>query len=319
MDLEITIHGNEVSFNVDCLYGEDNLLRANDRISINVTSLTINEVVSIPESIGIFTNLVELTLDDNQLTSLPKSIGNLTKLEYLIINNNRLRRLPESIGNLSNLKVLILDDNHLTTLPASIEGLQNLEELNLQYNRITRIPGSIGRLRNLQRLDLKDNQIVRLPEEIGNLRRLRFIDLENNPLLYLPATIARLPNLSIDLNSRVILEPLQEQYIFQNPNLLYTIKQVFNIRKYNRLMKLTQENKTSIKKYAKASTRHYSKKISTRKKYVDHINSFVPNSMQLKENPPSSKVFAKDAFVKHINSFSENYVDKTINEVLVRA
>ena len=317
MELEITIHGNEVSFNVDCLYSEDfeteHVLNANHRVSTNIKGLTINnQLVSIPETIGVLTNLTDLNLDDNQLTRLPESIGTLN-LEYLVINGNRLTRLPRSIGNIQTLQVLDLDDNELTSLPGSIGRLENLKQLRLQHNRITRIPGSIGNLLNLQTFDLGYNQLASIPEEIGRLRRLRRMNLINNPLVYLPATITRLPNLSIDLNNEFVLEPLKRQYIFESPNLLYNIKPFFNIREYNRLMNM----ETATRKYARASTRHYAKKNGTRKKYVDHINTFLNSPMQLEENPPSSKVFAKNAFVENIAGFLDD--NKTTNEVLVRA
>ena len=73
-----------------------------------------------------------------------------------------------------------------------------------------------------------------------------------------------------------------------------------------------------MRRYAAASTLHYTKKLGTKKKYVQHINSFLDNPLKLQQNPPSSKVFMSKKFKRHISDFiKENYTPKTVDEVLL--
>ena len=84
----------------------------------NITKLQIYyPIISLPDSIGTFTNLTELEVGGdedanndwsrlpqyNPLTSLPDSIGDLRNLTKLYLDGNHLRSLPQSIGNLRNL------------------------------------------------------------------------------------------------------------------------------------------------------------------------------------------------------------------------
>jgi hypothetical protein len=110
-----------------------------------------------------------LNLRINQLTTLPESIGNLSNLKSLWLSYNQLQTLPESIGDLSNLKSLWLSSNQLQTLPESMGDLSSLEVLLLSDNQLTHLPESIGFLSILSDLDLSSNQLTFLPESFCNL------------------------------------------------------------------------------------------------------------------------------------------------------
>jgi len=80
------------------------------------------------------TEAKELRIIGSGLTSLPDSIGLLTQLENINLSGNELTTLPDSIGRLTHLKSLDLSRNRLTTLPDSIGRLTQLESLDLSSN-----------------------------------------------------------------------------------------------------------------------------------------------------------------------------------------
>ena len=189
--------------NLEELYiSVDNLTSLPESIG-NLTNLEklniyINNLTSLPESIGNLINLKELDIYDSNLTSLPESIGNLTNLNNLRINNNNLTSLPESIGNLIKLNNLRIDNNNLTSLPESIGNLTNLEKLNISSNNLTSIPNSIGNLTNLKILHMNNNKLTKFPtESIGNLTNLEELYIYNNNLTSLPESIGNLTNLKV--------------------------------------------------------------------------------------------------------------------------
>jgi Leucine-rich repeat (LRR) protein len=73
----------------------------------------------------------------NNLSSLPDSIGKISSLASLELSDNRLASLPASLGQLSGLASLGLRSNCLAGLPAEVGGLSSLSYLDISMNHIT--------------------------------------------------------------------------------------------------------------------------------------------------------------------------------------
>lgn len=68
-------------------------------------------------------------LDINQIQSLPESIGHIQSLKILSLYRNQLKTLPQFIGKFQSLKELNLGNNQLKSLLESILTLAALNEL----------------------------------------------------------------------------------------------------------------------------------------------------------------------------------------------
>lgn len=71
-------------------------------------------VASLPESIGVFKNLKELSLINNRLNQLPASVSTLTALENLYIDVNPVNTLKDRISGLHQLKNLGVKDTSIS-------------------------------------------------------------------------------------------------------------------------------------------------------------------------------------------------------------
>lgn len=152
---------------------------------------------TIPESIGLLTNLKKIIINaNNNITSLPESIGNLMFLEELtVINNEGITHIPESYGNLERLVLLSLGNNNLSVIPEIIFRLRNLNYLDLSGNKLTTIPESICNLINLKALYIDDNRLTSLPIYLSRiLPRIIYFMFNDNPIEYVPPQILRIIN-----------------------------------------------------------------------------------------------------------------------------
>jgi hypothetical protein len=79
-----------------------------------------NIILNVPDSIGSFSNLAHVTLD-NCVSSIPESVCQLSKLKFFGLTNNReLKSIPECINDMENLIFLNLKGSSVET---RIDGL----------------------------------------------------------------------------------------------------------------------------------------------------------------------------------------------------
>ena len=150
------------------------------------------------EKIGDYPDLVVLSISClENLQSLPDSIGKLTKLKELNIDNGNGCSmnpvLPEAIGNLHSLQKLVLygaqDPRAIAKasqplkrhkFPQSMSRLKNLTYLDLGRNGYRQVPSFVKDLPNLTELRLEFNDLEDLPDFLSTLPKLTRITLGNN-------------------------------------------------------------------------------------------------------------------------------------------
>ena len=164
---------------------------------------------SIPDDIGLLTNLISIILPFNNLIGeIPDSVQNLSELRVLDLRNNQISGNIEVIDNLSFIQMVLIGNNlfegqlsdnigqfnpslrHLEvennnldgSLPESICDLAALETLLLNGNNFDgEIPENISNLSNLEIIALFNNQFQgQVPQDICQANQIEYIIIENN-------------------------------------------------------------------------------------------------------------------------------------------
>ncbi|KAM0029539.1 putative protein kinase RLK-Pelle-LRR-XI-1 family [Helianthus debilis subsp. tardiflorus] len=176
-------------------------------------------VGSIPEQIGLLSNLNFLSLWGNQLTgNLPVSLTNLTHLEVLDLGGNNFSgNIPDSFTNLIRLKYLYISGNSFSgEFPALLTNLIHLEELDLSRNNFSgELPVSLTNLTHLKYLTLSRNNFSgNLPVWLTKLSHLEYLYLSyNNFSGELPVSLANLTHLEyLYLSNNKLTGPIPPSY-----------------------------------------------------------------------------------------------------------
>ncbi|XP_071733736.1 uncharacterized protein [Rutidosis leptorrhynchoides] len=171
---------------------------------------------SIPDQIGLLSNLVELSLRGNWLTGkIPAGLlANLTQLTHLDLSlNNFMGLIPPSLTNLTQLTHLDLSRNNFTgPIPPSLTNLTQLTHLDLSQNKFTgAIPSSLTDLTQLTDLHLSQNKFTGpFPSSLTNLTQLTDLDLSQNKFTGpIPSSLTNLTQLTdLDLSQNKFTGPI---------------------------------------------------------------------------------------------------------------
>jgi Leucine-rich repeat (LRR) protein len=139
--------------------------------------LLLGGLQSLPSSIGNFTSLTSLTIEQGYVSEVPESIGSLGLLKKLYLWEDDVS-LPTSFSKLTALQALAVTtdmdsfalvehSNKLTEL----DFVQAFEEVILPY------PEFLWTFTSLQILSLYGSGVPSLPDAIGNLTKLESLDL----------------------------------------------------------------------------------------------------------------------------------------------
>ncbi|WMV43472.1 hypothetical protein MTR67_036864 [Solanum verrucosum] len=180
----------------------------------------------IPESIGNFTAIKELSLSDNNFTgNVPSTIGKLNKLNYFYLYSNNFEgSIPDIFANFSELSFLDFHGNNFTgPFPSNITGLQNLDILDLSFNHFTgTTPSWLFHLPSLTSLSVQANQLTgKLPNELKSSSSEYFrIDLSHNKLHgKIPDWMLSMSMRSLDLSHNFLTG--FEKPVWRSENLSY--------------------------------------------------------------------------------------------------
>lgn len=141
--------------------------------------LCCKRLKTLPEELDL-PYLRTLSLTGNELIMVPATIGKLEQLERLDLDNNKLNKIPDTLGNLSNLRVLRLHNNdgiYFELLPDTLGNLTNLRELYVYNNNLTTLPNTLGKLERLEVLDARWNDRVTLSKEFQFPPNLRILNM----------------------------------------------------------------------------------------------------------------------------------------------
>ncbi|GFR98763.1 leucine-rich repeat protein SHOC-2-like [Elysia marginata] len=139
-----------------------------------------NELSHLPEDLGDFSCLTELSICENRLVALPESLMKLKSLRLLKVSSNSLRQLHSEVGQNDALEEIHIEENKLKRLPATLGLLKNIHTLIASDNRIEQLINTIGECENLKIVDLSRNKISHIPESFANLGKLVRLDLSEN-------------------------------------------------------------------------------------------------------------------------------------------
>ncbi len=131
----------------------------------NLSELIPSNIIT--TSLSTLPHLTGLYLNNNQLLYLPNDIGLLSNLQRLSLHHNKLSLLPFEIGRLSLLVELSLSNNELLHLPTTITLLTNLHSLHVQNNKLSTIPLEIGNLPLLKYLYCYSNPLLSPLDDLG--------------------------------------------------------------------------------------------------------------------------------------------------------
>jgi hypothetical protein len=101
-----------------------------------ILDLSWNFIRTMPQSMGLCTNLRRLDLGYNHLETIPQPLLLLKSLVALELRGNMLRAIPSAISRLTALQSLLLSDNRIQGLPLAIGGMKTLQILELSRNPV---------------------------------------------------------------------------------------------------------------------------------------------------------------------------------------
>jgi Leucine-rich repeat (LRR) protein len=171
--------------------------------TLEVLSLTSNQLTTLPDNIVNLTKIRELQLVKNKIEYLPDRIGLLASLITLGLAKNCIKRLPLTFAALNLIIRVDLECNDLKFLPENLDHMVSCSYFNVNNNKLFRLPKCIGRMPSLKVFSASLNSITYIPEEICDNKTIKTLRLAVNKLTKLPdnlGNLTRLEELTVDYN-----------------------------------------------------------------------------------------------------------------------
>ena len=136
-------------------------------------------LISLPDSLEMINNLTFLKITGTQIANLPFYSKNYT-LKHLDISGNNFNGLPNNLINLHNLETFVFSDNIFYSNDETLlVKNEKLKKIYLDGCGLEIFPISLKHLNNLAELSLAENRISKIPKEVVDFKNLIFLDLTN--------------------------------------------------------------------------------------------------------------------------------------------
>eukprot|EP01132_Coremiostelium_polycephalum_P000644 gene644-797_t len=227
--------------------------------SLKIFWINNNKISTVPDEIGLLSELEDFQIDGNQVSKINKVFFELKKITELSMSRNHLKEIPSDLGVLASLRTLSLEKNELIALPACLSTLNQLKTLNVGQNNIEYIFTDFVNIPALTSFTLFGNRLHTLPDSFGKMKTLQNLNLRSNSLQTLPLSFGQLESLTTlslwDNQFTEFPEPLcccssLTELSFSNNNLIHiptSIKKLTNLRKlylqYNQIETLPTDIK----------------------------------------------------------------------------
>jgi hypothetical protein len=157
---------------------------------LNLIEISKTILRSIPNEIGMLSNLSTVLLHSNEIETVSSELGKLTSIIHLDLSNNRIKSLPVELQNLSELKMLNLSGNLLQEL-FPLGKLSKVAVIDISRNKFQKLPDDLGSagLENLSTIDASFNEINVLHENFTELVSLKTFNLEHNQIKIVPSVL----------------------------------------------------------------------------------------------------------------------------------
>jgi len=216
-----------------------------EAVEIKRLDLSGQGLDSLPDALGLLSDLVVLNLANNKLTELPQTFTSLKKLNNLDLRRNRFEKLPSllrtlNLGSLnlsgndlndvsglahcSGLRVCDLSFNNLSSLKEGFAKDNALRTLNLSGNFFKEIPASLKELSGLERLNLSQNMLSEVSDTLSGLDELLVINLSDNEISHIDESFFDLGLEEVELSANALktlhlrgLEELERLSLDENP------------------------------------------------------------------------------------------------------
>jgi Leucine-rich repeat (LRR) protein len=182
---------------------------------LRIMQLNDNNLTALSPALSWATNLIQLKIYGNQLIHLPEEIGLLRKLEILWAHCNHLVDVPDSLGDMTRLVILTLHENRLTSLPYTLCHCTKLTDISWHSNPITSPPVFI--------CSKGVDETFQYMKCVGAARQSLELSLANTGFTFLPpdASIPGLTSLSMRGNADFRALPQNSIFLAICTSLIY--------------------------------------------------------------------------------------------------
>lgn len=193
---------------------------------LSYLDLKYNSIMELPKEVGALLQLQKLDLSHNKISMIPHEFCLMKTITWLDLSHNSLQELPKCFGTLTSLIILRASHNMLSKLPVTFHHLQSLEELCLASNKFHEIDCNAA-LPRIRVLDFEANRISYLPLEVVEMQSLQYLNLRHNNIKSLPLEIeGRIKSVQIELDQNPLSDvPLTESFGWQEVDLFQWMRE----------------------------------------------------------------------------------------------